>query len=168
MPESGGFQEAAMMITFRLVRLIESHSEALASGLLYKVQNSTFTKAYEKVPPDELKERVYGIYQHLGDWLLGKKEVDVERRYRAIGSRRYHQNVPLNELVWAIVLTRENLWEFLTWESGLDRPIEVFAELELLHLVGQFFDRAIFYAAAGYEDARLAKHPALTSVAGSL
>lgn len=157
-----------MMITFRLVRLIESHSESLASSLLYKVQNSPFTKAYGKVPPDELKERVHGIYQHLGDWLLGKKDVDIERRYRAIGARRYQQNVPLNELIWAIVLTRENLWEFLTWESGLDRPVEVFAELELLHLVGQFFDRAIFYASAGYELARLAEHTALTPVAGSL
>lgn len=157
-----------MMITFRLVRLIESHSEALASSLLYKVQNSPFTKAYKNVPADELKERVHGVYLHLGDWLLGKKDVDIERRYRAIGSRRYHQRVPLNELVWAIVLTRENLWEFLTWESGLDRPIEVFAELELLHLVGQFFDRAIFYAAAGYEEARLCEQAVLTPMAGSL
>jgi len=157
-----------MMITFRLVRLIESHSETLASSLLYKVQNSPFTKTYGKVPPDELKERVHGVYEHLGDWLLGKKDVDIERRYRAIGARRFHQKVPLNELVWAIVLTRENLWEFLTWESGLDRPIEVFAELELLHLVGQFFDRAIFHAAAGYEKARLAEHVPHITVVGSL
>lgn len=157
-----------MMITFRLVRLIESHSEALASSLLYKVQNSPFTKSYGKVPPDELKERVRGVYEHLGDWLLGKKDVDIERRYRAIGARRFQQNVPLNELVWAIVLTRENLWEFLTWESGLDRPIEVFAELELLHLVGQFFDRAVFYSAAGYEEARLAVRATPVGVVGSL
>jgi hypothetical protein len=157
-----------MMITFRLVRLIESHSEALASSLLYKVQNSPFTKSYGKVPPDELKERVRGVYEHLGDWLLGKKDVDIERRYRAIGARRFHQNVPLNELVWAIVLTRENLWEFLTWESGLDRPIEVFAELELLHLVGQFFDRAVFYSAAGYEEARRAVRATPVGVVGSL
>ncbi len=153
-----------MMLTYRLVRLIESHSEALAGSLLYKVQHSAFTKNYSSVSPEELKERVYGIYQHLGDWLLGKKDVDIERRYRAIGARRFEQQVPLNELVWAIVLTRENLWEFLTWESGLDRPVEVFAELELLHLVGQFFDRAIFYAAAGYEEARVAAHTPVGSV----
>ena len=157
-----------MMITFRLVRLIETHSETLASSLLYKVQNSPFTKSYANVPPDELKERVHGIYQHLGDWLLGKKDIDIEKRYRAIGARRFQQKVPLNELIWAIVLTRENLWEFLTWESGLDRPIEVFAELELLHLVGQFFDRAVFHASAGYEEARLAVRAAPVAVAGSL
>lgn len=143
-----------MTITFRLVRMIETHSENLANSLLYKVQHSPSTHNYSKVPSEELKQRVYEIYQHLGDWLLGKSEVDIERRYREIGARRFRQQVPLNELIWAIVLTRENLWEFLTWESGMDRPVEVFAELELLHLLGQFFDRAVFYATLGYEEGR--------------
>jgi hypothetical protein len=100
--------------------------------------------------------------------LLGKKDIDIERRYRAIGARRFQEDVPLNEVVWAIVLTRENLWEFLTWESGLDRPVEVFAELELLHLVGQFFDRAVFYAAAGYEEARVGAQAPVGHAVGSL
>ena len=97
---------------------------------------------------------MYEIYEHLGDWLLGKKDVDIERRYREIGARRYHQQVPLNELIWAIVLTKQNLWEFLTFESIADRPVKVFGELEVLHLLSQFFDRAIYYAAMGYEQAR--------------
>jgi len=143
-----------MTITFRLVRLIETHSENLAATLLHKVQHSPSTHSYKKVPPEELKGRVFEIYEHLGDWLLGKSDLDIEQRYREIGMRRFRQGVPLTELIWAIVLTRENLWEFLTWESGLDRPVEVFAELELLHLLGQFFDRAIFYASSGYELAR--------------
>ena len=146
-----------MTITFRLVRMIETHSENLANSLLSKVQHSPSTQSYKKVPPDELKQRVFEIYEHLGDWLLGKADIDIEQRYREIGMRRFRQGVPLGELIWAIVLTRENLWEFLTWESGMDRPVEVFAELELLHLLGQFFDRAIFYATSGYEVAAKAE-----------
>jgi len=156
-----------MTVTFRLVRLIESHSENLANSLLHKVQHSPSTHSYAKVPPHELKERVFEIYQHLGDWLLGKSDLDIEQRYREIGARRFRQGVPLNELIWAIVLTRENLWEFLTWESGMDRPVEVFAELELLHLLGQFFDRAIYYASTGYEGARRAESPVEAVAASS-
>jgi len=96
---------------------------------------------------------VHEIYQHLGEWLLEKKDVDIERRYREIGARRYHQKVPLTELIWAIAMTKENLWEFLTWESIQDRPVELFGELEVLQLLGHFFDRAIYYATAGYEAA---------------
>ena len=142
-----------MMLAYRLVRLIETHSDALAAGLLQRVQNSELTQEYRNVPPEELKQRVYEIYRHLGDWLLGKTEFDIEARYREIGVRRAQQRVPLSQLTMTIILTKENLWEFLKKESVLDRPVEVFGELELLQLLEQFFDHAIYYAAVGYERA---------------
>ena len=59
--------------------------------------------------------------------------------------------MPLSEVIWVIVLTKENLWEFIKKESVLERPVEVFGELEMLQLLEQFFDRAIYYASVGYE-----------------
>ena len=147
------------MLAYRLVRLIETHSDALAGGLLHKVQTSDLTLDYRNVPAEELKQRVYEIYRHLGDWLLGKSESDIQTRYLEIGARRAQQRVPLSQLTWAIILTKENLWEFLKKESGLDRPAEVFGELEMLQLLDRFFDRAIYHAAIGYERA-MAAHAA--------
>jgi len=141
-----------MMMLYRLVRLIETHSEALAAGLLDRVQNSGLTQSYKQnVPPDELQERVYEIYRHLGEWLIGKDEIHLEQRYLQIGARRAGQRVPVSEVIWVIVLTKENLWEFIKKEAVLERPVEVFGELEMLQLLEQFFDRAIYYAAVGYE-----------------
>ena len=140
-----------MMLAYRLVRLIETHSDALAGGLLEKVQNSPLLTQYRKVPSEELKKRVHEIYRHLGDWLLSKSERDIEQRYVDIGARRAAQGVPLSQLNWVIVLTKENLWEFLKKEAVMDRPTEVFGELEMLQLLDQFFDRAIFHGAVGYE-----------------
>jgi hypothetical protein len=154
-----------MMLAYRLVRLIETHSDALAGSLLKKVQSSEFTRSYHKVPAEELRDRVYEIYRHLGAWLLGKTEVDIEQRYNEIGSRRYQQGVPLSDLIWAITLTKENLWEFLKEETILDRPVEVFGEMEMLQLLEQFFDRAIYYAAQGYERACLGHESRETSAA---
>lgn len=142
-----------MMLAYRLVRLIETHSDGLAASLLKKVQNSEFTRDYRNVPREDLQERVHEVYRHLGDWLLGKSEFDIKERYQEIGARRYTQHVPLNQLVWVIVLTKENLWEYLKNEAGMERPTEVFGELEMLQLLDQFFDRAIFYATLGYEEA---------------
>jgi hypothetical protein len=146
-----------MMLAYRLVRLIETHSDALAAGLLKKVQSSELTRAYHNVAPEELKQRVYEIYRHLGDWLLGKSAFDIEQRYEEIGARRVHQGVPISELIWVIILTKENLWEFLKKENIMERPVEVFGELEMMQLLDQFFDRAIYYASVGYERA-LAAH----------
>jgi hypothetical protein len=142
-----------MMLAYRLVRLIENHSDGLAAGLLKKVQDSEFTRDYQKVPPEDLQERVHEIYRHLGDWLLGKSDFDIKERYLQIGERRARQQVALSQLVWVIVLTKENLWEYLKNEAGMERPTEVFGELEMLQLLDQFFDRAIFYATMGYERA---------------
>jgi len=142
-----------MMLAYRLVRLIETHSDALAAGLLYRVQNTELTRAYQNVPPEELKQRVSEVYRHLGDWLLGKNAFDIEARYVEIGARRARQNVPSSQVTMTIILTKENLWEYLKQASVLERPAEVFGELELLQLLEQFFDRAIYYAAVGYERA---------------
>jgi hypothetical protein len=140
-----------MMLAYRFVRLIESHSEDLADNLLRRVQQSALTRDYDKVPPGELKQRVREIYRHMGEWLLDKSELDIECRYIEIGTHRAQQGVPLSQVIWAIVLTKENLWEFIRDESIPDRPVEVFGELELLRLLEQFFDRAICAMASGYE-----------------
>lgn len=142
-----------MMLLYRLVRLIETHSQALAASLLLRVQESDQVPDFRNVPGEELKQRVYEIYRHLGDWLLGKTEFDIEKRYREIGARRAQQHVPFSQVAMVIVFTKENLWEFLKKESAINRPVDVFGELEMLQLLEQFFDHAIFYAALGYERA---------------
>jgi hypothetical protein len=147
-------EEIAMMTLYRLVHLIEMHSHELAACLLDRVHNSEATPDYELVADEDLKERVYEIYRHLGDWLMNKDESDLEQRYLRIGSRRANQGVPFSQVAWAIVLTKDNLWEFLKRQSEMERPIEAFGELELLQLLDNFFDRAIYYAGIGYEKAR--------------
>jgi len=140
-----------MMMLYRLVHLIESHSQALSACLLDRVQSSEAAPDYKNVPPDDLKERVYEVYRHLGDWLLTKDELDLERRYLRVGADRAKQKVPFSQVAWVIVLTKDNLWEFLKKEATEDRPVEVYGELEMLQLLDHFFDRAIYYAALGYE-----------------
>jgi hypothetical protein len=140
-----------MMFSYRLVRLIESHADALAAGLEQKVQSSGQVTHFSDVSALELRERVYEIYRHLGEWLLGKNELDIERRYCEIGMRRAQQKVPLSEVIQAIVFTKENLLEFLQREDMLDRAIEIMGELELFRMLEMFFDRAIYYASVGYE-----------------
>jgi len=141
-----------MMFSYRLVRLIETHADTLAAGLEKKVQANTQVAHFREIPAHELRERVYEIYGHLGEWLLGKNELDIEHRYREIGLRRAQQRVPFSELAQAIVLTKENLWDFLKSEAVMDRAVEIMGELELLQMLEMFFDRAIYYAAVGYEE----------------
>lgn len=147
-----------MLHTYRLVRLIETHSEELASRLVEKVRQSPNAPSYRHVPADELKQRVFEIYQHLGEWLLGKREEDIGRRYREIGARRFQQQVSLSELIWVLVLTKETMWEYVK-DMILENQEQVAGELEVLELIGQFFDRAIHSTAEGFQQAMGAERP---------
>jgi hypothetical protein len=141
------------MQSYKLVHLIQYHSDSLAAGLLRRVRASGRAESYCNVSPAELKERVYEIYHHLGAWLLDKSESDIEQRYTAIGARRTEQNVPLSELVWVIVLTKRNLWEFINDAAFPGRATDISEKEELLQLLDGFFDHAIHAAVAGYERA---------------
>ena len=141
-----------MMFCYRFVRLIEAHADTLAAGLEKKVTSSPSVSSFQTMPVHELRERVYEIYRHLGDRLLGKNQADIEQRYREIGARRARQKIPLAEVIQVIVFTKDNLWDFLKSETVVDRAIEIMGELELLQMLEQFFDRAIYFAALGYQE----------------
>jgi hypothetical protein len=145
-----------VMIADRMIRLIEGHSDQLARGLMEKFLNSAKMSDLRKVPLPELQQRVYEICHNLNDWLETKTEADIERWYTAIGARRASQGVALSHLIFALLAVKERLWEFLAREAMLDRPMEMYQEIELLRLMDQFFDRAVYYAARGHEHARKA------------
>ena len=88
-----------MLLAYRLVKLIESHSDGLARTLHNRYRQCSKCSAYANVPDSELTEKVYEVYRHLGEWLLGKTEADIERRYLEVGARRAAQGVPAALLV---------------------------------------------------------------------
>jgi hypothetical protein len=140
-----------MILTYKLVELIETHSDHLADSLVEKVRQSPYLPQYGNVPPVDLKNRVKDIYSHLGEWLENHKEQEIEARYTEIGAQRAYQGVPLSQLNWTIVLTKENLWDYLRRSAVASDLKELSGELEMLQLLDQFFDRALYFAAVGYE-----------------
>ena len=142
------------MIALRLVRLIEAHSDELVSELLEKFQSCEHTQDMAKVPEHELRQRVHEVLNHLGEWLLDKKEEDVRSRYLEVGLRRASQGVSLPSFCWAMVLTKQHIRDFIARQGFLRGALEMYGELELLQLLDQFFDHALCYATEGYEQVR--------------
>ena len=138
------------MIALRLVHLIESHSDQLAKSLSDKLERSRRAADLRKVPEQEIRERTYEVYRNLSDWLLTKTEEDVERVYQRLGRRRAEQGVALSALCWGIMMIERNLWDFLELEGMREKPLEILGSLELLHLLDQFFEKAVYYAIVGY------------------
>lgn len=144
------------MIALKLVRLIEKNADVLADRLLKSVNQHPRTQIFCKsIPKEELHDRAYEIYRHLSDWLLQKTDDEIRKKNLSVGERRAEQGVPLHEVIFALILVKENLWKEVK-ESGIgDNAIELFQALELIDRVNQFFDKAIYYVALGYENAYL-------------
>jgi hypothetical protein len=143
------------MFATRLVQLIEAHADRLSEGLMHRLKNSDRChELLQKVPADELERRTRDVYRNLADWLLTKTESEIEERYLGLGARRAGQGVSFSQLFWAMSLTKEFLWEYLWTEGLLEEPVELWGEMELMHSLELFFDRALYFAATGYEHTR--------------
>lgn len=148
------------MLATRLVRLIEAHSSHLANSLTEKIRTSQRTLDYLKIPPEELKQQCYEIYAHLDEWLLTKTESEIEHHYIALGQHRAEEGIRISDFVWAFIITKENLFHHLQSQGIVDAAVELLGELELMQLVEQFFDRALYYGTVGYERSRRAQKAA--------
>lgn len=141
------------MLGMKLVRLIETHSETLSRGLTEKIRKSDRTSDFRKIPAKDLRLAATEVYRNLGEWLLQKTEPDIAECFRSIAQRRAAEGISLHQLVWALTLSREHLWHFLRHESFADNVVALHGEMELQQLLNQFFDRALYYAVLGYEEA---------------
>jgi len=142
------------MLGIKLVRLIEKHSEALSRGLTNQIRSSERTSDFHKIAPEDLHLAATEVYRNLGEWLLQKTDSDIARRFKAVAARRASEGISLHQFVWALMLTRDHLWNFLRREAFADNVVELHGQLELLQLLNQFFERAVYYAILGYGEAR--------------
>jgi len=53
-----------------------------------------------------------------------------------------------------VAIVKQHLREFLQREVFARSPVEMYAELELVQLLDQFFDKALCFATEGFEEQR--------------
>jgi hypothetical protein len=61
--------------------------------------------------------------------------------------------VPLSEVVYALTLTKYHLRDYIRVAGLVDSAIDLYQALDLQRLLGQFFDKAVYYTVRAYERA---------------
>ena len=143
------------MISKALVRQIEDHSARLVQEVLAAIRNDIRTQSYHHLPEAHVRGAVEGLFEHLEHWLSSRTDYAVERRYQKIGRERFLEGVPLSEVIYAFSLVRATLIRFLRG-SAMGDAADLHAEYELSLSISEFSEKAIYYVARGYEDARKA------------
>jgi hypothetical protein len=140
------------MLSARLIHLIETHHKELADRVLREIWRRQDLSHIGRLPEAELRERGRTIIEHLGEWLLGNEE-EIGKQQEAVGRLRFEQSVPLHEAVHTLCLMKSTVFDFIE-EQGIPRDtIGLYAEEELEHRLGKFFDQLIVHLVRGYEAA---------------
>ena len=147
------------MLSVRLVQMIEDHAEQLTQSVIHDLQSNQRTPHYHRLTREELHERTYSVYRHLGHWLSLRTDDAIEASYTELARVRFGEGVPLSEIVYALTLIKQHLREYIGYVGLMDSAVELHQERELRRLVGRFFDRAIYYAVLGYERQLAAHQP---------
>lgn len=139
-------------VSKRLVNLIESHADELTMNALSDICKDECTPTYHTYDITKLYERAFEVYSRLEKWISRETDKqEIAQHYMALGAQRRQEGFALSEVIQALIITRRHLWWKVLQEGFLDTVLDLYQALELNNHVILFFDRAIYYAAAGYE-----------------
>lgn len=149
------------MLASKLVSMIEHHWEGIASTTIRKLRQDRAFDHIAGLPDSELLEWGEGILRNLSRWTLEGREAEVAERYECLGRLRFQEDVPLHEAVRGLQVLKNVMLEYVRNQGIGHTTVEIYAEEELEHRVGKFFDCLVYHLVLGYENAlRKAAHMA--------
>jgi len=147
------------MLSVRLMQMIEDHAEELTGELIKDLRSNPRTPHYHHLTFEELHDRTYSVYRNLGHWVSERNEEPIAANYADLAIRRHAEGVPLEEVVFALILTKNHLYTYIQTTGLMDSAVELHQERELRRLIGNFFDKAIYYTVRAYEREAALHHP---------
>jgi hypothetical protein len=151
------------MLPPKLIHLIENQWDEIVTRGIRAMLRDPEVIHFRSLPEAELREWGRNILENLGHWLAASKDDEVARRYEAVGRLRFEEHVPLHESVRALCLLKEKVLDFVQEQGSAKTSVDLFAEEELEHRLGHFFDLILVHQVRGYE---MALRHSTTHVAG--
>jgi hypothetical protein len=136
----------------RLITLIENSADELTKKWMGIVRNHPDMPTYRNYDEGKLYERAFSVYSQVGKWLSDETtKEEIQDIYVTLGKQRREEGFKLSELLLAMVITRRVLWIMLPKGDLLEDVSSLYDGLDVTNHTILFFDRAMVYAAQGYE-----------------
>ena len=137
----------------RLVDLIERNADELTTGYVEDIRRDPRMPNYQGFDQKEIYKRAYRVYSQLGKWISHETtKEEVKSYWTALGRQRRREGFPFSEIVLSLCHIRRLLWGKIQSAGLLDSALDLYQAMDIQHRVLVFFDRAIYYAAVGYEE----------------
>jgi hypothetical protein len=137
----------------KLVGLIERNADELTTSYVLSIQRDQRMPMYQTFNQKEVFRRAYRVYSQLGKWISRETTKEEMRDYwTSLGRQRRKEGFPFSEIVLSLCHIRRVLWEKVQSEGVLDTALDLYQAIDLHNRVVLFFDRALYFAASGYEE----------------
>ena len=141
------------MASRKLVDLIERSADELTTIYVQDIRRDPRMPSYQGFDQKEIYKRAFLVYSQLGKWISRETTKEEIRNYwRALGRQRCREGFPFSEIVLSLCHIRRLLWDKVQGSGLLDTALDLYQAMDLHHRVVVFFDRALYYAALGYEE----------------
>lgn len=141
------------MLSGRLVHLIEANCDQILTRTIHQIRHDSELRHLRKLADAELREWGQHILENLGHWLAASKEGELAKHYEAVGRLRFEESIPLHEAVHGLLVLKNKMIDFVQDLALAKTPVQLYAEEELEHRVGRFFDMLVCHLVRGYEEA---------------
>jgi hypothetical protein len=148
------------MLSAKLIQLIEDHWEPLTRRILIVIRADPRLPHFQTLSESALHDRIGQLCKNLGRWLAAGDDEHLATEYETLGRNRYREAVPLDEVVHAMHLVKHRMLDFVRDQGITQTSVQVYAQEELEHRVGLFFDAVVYHLVRGYE---LAAHEAMVA-----
>lgn len=136
-----------------LIQMIEDHGEEIAQRVVRRLRQDRQLRHIAQLPESELRSRALDVVKNFGHWLAPREEQEIARRFEQLGRRRYEEGIPLCEVVRALQVLKGSIIDYVREQGVGNTYLELYAEEELEHAAGKFFDSAIYHVICGFEGA---------------
>ncbi|MBE0659505.1 MAG: hypothetical protein IH602_17560 [Bryobacteraceae bacterium] len=142
------------MVSPKLVQLLETHWEAVSARFFRLLNTESGLPHIKKLPESELNLVCRRLVSNIGQYLMTKPGSGIVIEYERIGRERFQEGVPLSECIRGIQILKEAAIGYLRDQGLFDTSVDIYAEEELEHQIGIFFDALVVNLAVGYEKAQ--------------
>ncbi len=143
------------MLSDRIVQLVESRAGRLETEWAETLRSHPVTPSFHKIDHFQLENQIQEVYQHLGSYLDRSSYDDegVAHFFTMIGMDLQEQDIPMHEVIYALILARRILWDYINEESQFTTTLEWYQVSEFWQRVMHFFDKNLYFVVYGYEHA---------------
>lgn len=142
------------MLTGKLVKIIETRADDIAMTWYRDVRESQYLPTFRKLSEEQALSIATNVYRRLGYWLMPSSGEEARDVYERFGESMYFKGFLMEEVVMTLILIKRYLWLHLLEEGVMATRLEIYQALDLNNKVVLYFDRAIYFALAGFQDAR--------------